>query len=161
MRQAGRRAKVLLVDAQAESREALGRALVEAGYEVALAPSGSFAVTMLEWECPDLVVSCAKVQDMDGYELFTLVRKDPTTIDTPFLLVAGRDRPTALAAAEAGVNVILTGDVTRDVILARVADLLKETENPDAPAPIRRIESSGRRKASQPLWAALESSNPR
>ena len=81
---------------------------------------------MLEWECPDVIVSSAKVQDMDGYELFTLVRKDPTTLDTPFLLLAGRDRPTALVAAEAGVNMVLTGDVTPDVIVARVAELLKD-----------------------------------
>ena len=40
---------------------------------------------MLEWECPDVIVSSAKVQDMDGYELFTLVRGHPTTLDTPFL----------------------------------------------------------------------------
>ena len=108
---------------------------------------------MLEWECPDVVVSSAKVQDMDGYELFTLVRKDPTTLDTPFLLLAGRDRPTALVAAEAGVNMVLTGDVAPDVIVARVAELLKDGDGPEA-RPVRRIESAGRRRAVEPLWTA-------
>ena len=86
-------------------------------------------------------MSSAKVQDMDGYELFTLVRKDPTTLDTPFLLLAGRDRPTALVAAEAGVNMVLTGDVTPDEIVARVAELLKDGDGAEA-RPIRRIESA-------------------
>jgi len=153
-------AKVLVVDAQAASREALGNALTIAGFEVAMAPSGSFAVTMLEWECPDVIVSCAKVQDMDGYELFTLVRKDPTTMDTPFLLLAGRDRPTALAAAEAGVNMILTGDVALDIVVARVADLLSAARGAE-PHPIRRIEPVGRRRAAEPLWSALENAGPR
>src|SRR6266545_2838611 len=96
--------KVLIVDANQDSRAALARALTDAGYEVATATSGSFAVTMLEWERPDLIVSYAKIQDMDGYELFTMVRRDPATKDTPFLLLAGRDRPIALAATEAGVD---------------------------------------------------------
>lgn len=155
MRLPGTAAKVLVVDARSESREALGNALTIAGFEVAMAPSGSFAVTMLEWECPDVIVSCAKVQDMDGYELFTLVRKDPTTMDTPFLLLAGQDRPTALAAAEAGVNTILTGDVSLDVVVARIADLLKGGTAVES-RPVRRIESAGRRKAVEPLWAAIE-----
>ncbi len=160
MRQVGAAAKVLLVDGRAESRETLANGLTIAGYEVAAAPSGAFAVTMLEWECPDVVVSSAKVQDMDGYELFTLVRKDPTTMDTPFLLLAGRDRPTALAAAEAGVNMVLTGDVPLDVVVARVAELLKDSEDGQA-RPIRRIESAGKRRAVEPLWAAVETTGPK
>jgi CheY-like chemotaxis protein len=156
----GAAAKVLLVDGRAESRETLANALTIAGYEVAAAPSGAFAVTMLEWECPDVIVSSAKVQDMDGYELFTLVRKDATTMDTPFLLLAGRDRPTALAAAEAGVNMVLTGDVPLDIVVARIGELLKDTEEGQA-LPIRRIESAGQRRAVEPLWSAVDATGPK
>ena len=151
----GSAAKVLLVDGRAESRDMVANALTIAGFEVASAPNGASAVTMLDWESPDVIVSSAKVQDMDGYELFTLVRKHPTTLDTPFLLLAGGDRPTALAAAEAGVNMVLTGDVALDVIVARVAELLKDGAEPEA-RPIRRIESAGNRRAVEPLWAAVE-----
>jgi len=89
-----------------------------------VATSGSFALTMLEWEQPDLIVSYAKVQDMDGYELFTMVRRDPATKDTPFLLLAGRDRPIALAATEAGVDMTVTGDFTLATVMTRVQELL-------------------------------------
>jgi CheY-like chemotaxis protein len=113
-------AKVLLVDANQDRPAALPKALVEAGYEVAAAPSGLFAVGALERERPDLVVRYAQVQDMDGYELFTHVRKDPTTMDTPFLLLAGRDRPIALAAAEAGAEMTVTGDFTFEMVVGGV-----------------------------------------
>jgi hypothetical protein len=53
-------AKVLVVDANQDSRAALAHALTEAGYEAAVATSGSFALTMLEWEQPDLIVSCSR-----------------------------------------------------------------------------------------------------
>lgn len=117
-------AKVLVVDANQDSRAALAHALTEVGYEAAVATSGSFALTMLEWEQPDLIVSYAKVQDMDGYELFTMVRRDPATKDTPFLLLAGRDRPIALAATEAGVDMTVTGDFTLATVMQRIRELL-------------------------------------
>jgi CheY-like chemotaxis protein len=117
-------AKVLVVDPNPERRAALDRALTDAGYEVAAATCGSFALTMVEWERPDLIVSYAKVQDMDGYELFTMLRRDPATKDTPFLLLAGRDRPIALAATEAGADMTVTGDFTTATVVARVRELL-------------------------------------
>jgi CheY-like chemotaxis protein len=129
-------AKVLVVDPNQDSRAALAHALTQAGYEAAVATSGSFALTMLEWEQPDLIVSYAKVQDMDGYELFTMVRRDPATKDTPFLLLAGRDRPIALAATEAGVDMTVTGDFTLDTVMSRVMELLGDA--PPAVAPPRR-----------------------
>src|SRR5262249_25330802 len=121
-----RSAKVLLVDANQAMRTSLSQALAAAGHRVATAPTGSSAVSALEAERPDLIVSSARVQDMDGYELFTLVRKDPTTMDTPFLLLAGRDRPVALAASEAGVNMfVMTGEFALEAVVARVGVLLK------------------------------------
>ncbi len=126
-------AKVLVVDANQDTRAALAHALTGAGYEAAVATSGSFALTMLEWEQPDLIVSYAKVQDMDGYELFTMVRRDPATKDTPFLLLAGRDRPIALAATEAGVDMTITGDFTLDIVMSRIKELLGDAP-PAAPA---------------------------
>ncbi len=128
-------AKVLVVDANQDSRAALAHALTDAGYEAAVATSGSFALTMLEWEQPDLIVSYAKVQDMDGYELFTMVRRDPATKDTPFLLLAGRDRPIALAATEAGVDMTVTGDFTLTTVMTRIKELLGDA--PAAPAASR------------------------
>ncbi len=134
-------AKVLVVDANQDSRAALAHALTEAGYEAAVATSGSFALTMLEWEQPDLIVSYAKVQDMDGYELFTMVRRDPATKDTPFLLLAGRDRPIALAATEAGVDMTVTGDFSLETVMHRIQELLGD--EPAMAAPASRAEPPG------------------
>ena len=44
---------------------------------------------------------------------------------------------------------VLTGDVALDVIVARVAELLKDGDGPGA-HPIRRIESAGNRRAVEP-----------
>ena len=148
------KAKVLIVDANQDSRVALARALTDGGYDVAVATSGSFAVTMLEWERPDLIVSYAKVQDMDGYELFTMVRRDPATRDTPFLLLAGRDRPIALAATEAGVDMTVTGDFTVATVVARVGDLLGHPTGDEIARARPGAEAAGREAATRAAAAA-------
>lgn len=148
-----RMTKVLLVDANQESRASLSQALVQAGYEVATAASGSSAARALESERPDLVVSYAQVHDMDGYELFTLVRDDPTTTDTPFLLLAGHDRPVALAAAEAGVEMTITGEFTPETVVGRVQQVLGAGTGEDLPRPTAKLEGH----PAEPLWVALES----
>jgi len=155
-------AKVLVVDANQDSRAALAHALTEAGYEAAVATSGSFALTMLEWEQPDLIVSYAKVQDMDGYELFTMVRRDPATKDTPFLLLAGRDRPIALAATEAGVDMTVTGDFSLDTVMSRIKELLGDepatpapSSRPDPPAAVSKAPAKMPSRAAEPVVPAL------
>jgi CheY-like chemotaxis protein len=148
--------KILLVDPDRNNRAVLSKRLAEAGYQTATADTGSSAVSALEWERPDLVVSSAKVQDMDGYELFGLVRKDATTMDTPFLLLAGGDRPLALAAAEAGVTLVLTGDLSPERVVERVGSLLTPGGRDDARTqPGSFGDGATARTSKEPLWAAL------
>ena len=116
--------KVLLVDPEPDSRGAFERALRGAGYEVSVAASGSFALTQLEWDRPHVIVTQARVDDMDGCELFGIVRSDPKTGDIPFLLLAGLERHIAGQAAEAGVDRLCTGHVSVVGFLEGVRGLL-------------------------------------
>ena len=113
-------AKVLLIDGDQERLDATQRALEGAGYEIALATSGSFALTMLEWDRPDLVASQAYIPDVDGYELCAIIRSDPKTKDLPFLLLAGPRGPAAGAASRAGVDMVLAGNFNPADVVASV-----------------------------------------
>ena len=117
-------AKVLLIDADWENLVALQKALGVAGYEVAVALSGSFALTMLEWDRPDVIVSLAENQDMDAYELCTIIRADPTTKGIPFLLLTGETGPLPGAAARAGVSRVIAGRFNVSTLVAQVGELL-------------------------------------
>ena len=130
--------KVLLVDPEPDSRGAFERALRGDGYEVSVAASGSFALTQLEWDRPHVIVTQARVDDMDGCELFGLVRSDPKTGDIPFLLLAGLERHIAAQAAEHGVDRLCTGHVSMRLFLDSVRALLAgepASSAPVAPAP--------------------------
>jgi CheY-like chemotaxis protein len=103
-------AKVLIVDADPTKLQALKAALTTAAYHVTSATSASFALTTLERDRPDLIVSGNRTEDMDGVEFCSIIRSDPTH-DIPFLLLAGSARPTPWVVAQAGW-MLLAGDLS-------------------------------------------------
>lgn len=124
--------KVLLVDPEAERVPPLRQALQAAGAEVALAPSGSFALTMLEWNRQDVIVSRPHIGDMDAMELCSIVRADPTTREVRFVLVAQAGEVEANRTAAAGVDLVLPSDMTVAMILSLVTLMRRERERPAA-----------------------------
>jgi CheY-like chemotaxis protein len=131
-------AKVLLIDADWENLVALQKALATVGYEVTVALSGSFALTMLEWDRPDIIVSLAENQDMTAYELCSIIRADPATRSIPFLLLTGPAGPAPGAAARAGVSRVIAGKFNVYTLVGQVGELLSRPITPmptPAPAP--------------------------
>jgi len=118
-------AKVLIVDADPTKLQALEAALTTAAYHVTSATSASFALTTLERDRPDLIVSGNRTEDMDGVEFCSIIRSDPTTQDIPFLLLSGPTRPTPWAVAQAGVDMLLAGDFVVSTVLDRISKLLR------------------------------------
>lgn len=118
-------ARILIIDANRERLAALQRGLQEAGYSSLTAvPSGSFALTMLERDRPDLIVCRVRIADIDGYELCSIVRSDPAQRGVLFLLLAGEGEEVPGAAFDAGADRFLVGDFTVATIVAEVQSLL-------------------------------------
>jgi CheY-like chemotaxis protein len=151
-------AKVLIVDANPDTRAALNQALLEANYEVVSAGDGAAALGMLEWEQPELILSAAKFGDMDGFQLLTRVREDPAAADAVFVLLAGHNRPIALAAAEAGADMTITGEFTLSSVVSRIGDLLAQRGSAEPRATLAALGAEPR--STEPLWAALDSAGP-
>ena len=126
--------KVLIVDPDAQRVPPLQQALTAAGAEVALAPSGSFALTMLEWNRQDVIVSRPVIGDMDALELCSIVRADPATREVRFVLVAGAGEIETDRTAAAGVDLVLPTDMTAAMILTLVSLMRRERERQKAPA---------------------------
>ena len=126
--------RVLLVDPDRAGLAALQAALGAAGFrDVSTVTSASFALTMLERNRPDLIVSRAAVPDIDGYELCSIVRNDPSMAGVLFLLLASPGDEAPEAMLEGKPDQTLAGDLPLSAIVAEVAGLLgirRETAPP-------------------------------
>ena len=126
--------KVLVVDPDSRRAPALRDTLMTGGAEVTVASSGSFALTMLEWNRHDVVVSRARIDDMDGHELCAILKADPGTRDVRFVLVAGADEVAAAETAASGVDLVLPASMTGSAILPLVVRLMQADRAPAAEA---------------------------
>ena len=116
-------AKILFVDGDVERSRRFAEALGTAGFDVAEAASASVALTTLEWNRPDVVVSQEEVPELDGYELCSIIRSDPSTKALPFLLLTSPAGPPAGAPTRAGIDLVLGGSFDADDVVNRVQRL--------------------------------------
>jgi len=117
--------RVLLIDPDREALAAMQAALGRAGFDdVPAVTSGSFALTMLERNRPDLIVSRVGVPDIDGYELCAIVRKDPSMTGVLFLLLASPGDEAPEEMLEEKPDQTLAGDLPIAAIVSEVASLL-------------------------------------
>ena len=126
--------RLLLVDPDEDRATTLGKALAAAGAGVTLAASGSFALTMLEWNPHDVVVSRIRLGDMDAHELCTILRDDPGLKELRFALVVWPDEVSP-APGSAGVDVILPSTMSAATMLERIGRLMPEIVPPPPEAP--------------------------
>lgn len=127
--------KALLVDPDPQRAPGLAEALDAAGAEVSVAPSASFALTMLEWNKQDVIISRARLGDMEGHELCGIVRSDPSTKDVRFVLVVGPGEGAGPQTAMAGVDLVLPDALSSSTIVTRVVQLVRKPIDLTAPPP--------------------------
>jgi CheY-like chemotaxis protein len=129
--------RVILIDPDRATLAAMQAALARGGVDDVLAvTSGSFALTMLERNRPDLIVSRAGVPDIDGYELCAIVRADPLMAGVRFLLLASPGDEAAASMLEDKPDQTLAGDLPLSAIVSEVLVLLaRSAAVPPAPPP--------------------------
>jgi CheY-like chemotaxis protein len=126
--------KVLVVDPDSRRAPKLQDTLMAGGAEVTVASSGSFALTMLEWNRHDVVVSRAQIDDMAGHELCAILKADPGTREVRFVLVAGPEEVTPTETAAGGVDLVLPPSMTGGAILPLIVRLM-EANRPSGSEP--------------------------
>jgi len=123
--------RVILIDPDRTALAAMQAALAQGGFSDVLAvTSGSFALTMLERNRPDLIVSRVGVPDIDGYELCSIVRKDPLMTGVLFLLLASPGDEADATMLEDKPDQTLAGDLPLTAIVSEVTNLLGRGAQP-------------------------------
>jgi CheY-like chemotaxis protein len=156
--------RILVVDPDQARASILQELLTVSGAEVSVAPSGSFALTMLEWNKQDIIVSRARIDDMDGHELCSLMRSDPSTKDVRFVLIASAEEAKGVETAAAGIDLVLPSSMTGSMIVPLVVQLarhdLGSTPAPDPPASVLAAPPPGSVLPSPPPFLTVASAVP-
>ncbi|RQR37121.1 MULTISPECIES: hybrid sensor histidine kinase/response regulator [unclassified Burkholderia] len=89
---ADRRRRVLVVDDSLTVRELERKLLEKRGYDVTIAVDGMDGWNAVRSDAFDLVVTDVDMPRMDGIELVTLIKGDPTLKRVPVMIVSYKDR---------------------------------------------------------------------
>jgi DNA-binding response OmpR family regulator len=128
-----RRARVLVVDDDADIRELLQVLFARAGYEVGCADSGRAALRALYSARPDLVVLDVTMPELDGWETLERIRD---VADVPVMMLTARATELEkVRGLHGGADDYVTKPFGRQELLARAAALLRRAggRRPDAP----------------------------
>ena len=91
------RRRILLVEDDADLREALGDALEESGHTVISAVDGADGLRQMRACRPDVVVLDLMMPKLDGWQFRVAQRSDPTLAATPVVVISASNSPTAAA----------------------------------------------------------------
>jgi two-component system alkaline phosphatase synthesis response regulator PhoP len=84
--------KILVVDDEIYIVHILDFSLGMEGYEVITALDGEQALERMKSEKPDLVVLDIMMPKLDGYEVCKSIKSNPTTKQTPVILLSAKGR---------------------------------------------------------------------
>jgi CheY-like chemotaxis protein len=127
--------RLLVVDADADTRALYRDALSVVGCEVIEASDGRDALTKALVEPPALIITELRLPLVDGYALCEILRRDLATRSVPILVVTAEARSTELNRIwRAGANAVLVKPTLPDALLCEVRRLMTHADT-DAAAP--------------------------
>ena len=77
--------KVVVVNGNTEVLGMLETVLDAGRYDMVFVESGEHAYSQVKRVLPDLVILCTRIEQLDGFQLLTMLKLDPETRDIPVL----------------------------------------------------------------------------
>ena len=112
----------LVVDDSMLIRHTVCRFLEERGFTVEAATNGEEALEALKRVVPDIVVTDMQMPKMDGSQLISALKSQPSTKDIPVVIVAGRQ--SGFENTEKRADFAIFKDIDIEAQLAKALDAL-------------------------------------
>jgi two-component system response regulator MprA len=141
--------RIVLADDDRAIRDALGRALTLAGYDVIAVSDGAAALTTIAGQQPDVVLLDVMMPNIDGLTVCRVLRAEKNKVPV-LMLTARTETSDRVAGLDAGADDYLPKPFDLDELLARVRALLRRSRSDDeTPADLQvgdlRLEVAARR----------------
>lgn len=99
--------------------------LDDVGFEVTTAPNGIKALEVLKQRSIDFIVLDILLPEIDGFEIYSRLQKNPETKDIPVMIIsAWADERNIEKASQLGINHFLPKPFTEDELLYSILTLL-------------------------------------
>ena len=158
------KARILVIDDEAEIRRSVRMILEYEGYDVLEASSGPEGVALAEKESPDLVFLDVKMPGMDGLE--ALQRIKATNEALPVVIISGHGTvTTAVEATKAGAFDFIEKPLASERVLVTIRNAIDQTRLVDENRSLRRAAESrhqmvGESPGLRQVWDAIKRAAP-
>jgi DNA-binding response OmpR family regulator len=117
--------KVLIVDDELSILVPLKFLLEKNDYRVDLAQSGKDALEKISQSKPDLVLLDIMLPDLDGYEIFQMIRENPEWDDIKVIYLSAKNRDVDIAKGlNLGVDAYVTKPFSNAELLEKIRTLV-------------------------------------
>lgn len=115
---------VLVVDDSATVRQQVATALMQAGFQVVEASDGSQGVDKAKQGGIDCIISDVNMPVMNGIEMVTQIKQDPTTSSTPVVMLTTEGSKELITKAkQAGASGWIVKPFKAEMLVAAVTKL--------------------------------------
>lgn len=125
--------KILVVDDEPDTLELLRFNLTQAGFDVITADTGTEAITKVRQYQPDLIVLDLMLPEVDGLEVFKILRRNQATASIPVIMLTAKaaefDRVLGL---ELGADDYVTKPFSVRELVLRIKKLLAQPVQTDS-----------------------------
>jgi DNA-binding response OmpR family regulator len=125
---------ILVVDDECEMRLLVSSLLLQEGWTVVTAENGRDALTKMQNEKFDLVISDVYMPDMDGIQLHETIRSSPDHATVPFLFVSAFDDEHTLSVLNnPSLDAFVKKGTSVGELMAQIYKLTGRVEKEDSP----------------------------
>ena len=128
--------RLLLVDDEAAIRKVIGERLKSKGFDILLAENGEEALATAQQEKPDLIILDIMLPKINGYEVCTILKKEPAFKRIPIVMFTAKGQQKEhLAGMMCGADAYISKTCEFDVLLEQILVLLANQPPAEGSAP--------------------------
>ena len=120
--------RILVIDSNVFFARRLTEALKALGFDVVHSTQASYALTMLEWQAPTVILCATNLREMSVFDLPKILHNDAVTTNIPILAMGEGDCQALMVAFRAGCDDYVDRRVGPENVAAHVRAFLRSRE---------------------------------